>query len=393
MSGVVTLDPKTHKNELVVMSNHLIRSTYRYSLPELRFILTIISMIKKEDTEFVTYQLSAKDFSELIETKHKDEYSRIKKLGMDLQAKPIIFENKHENEFTIQSWFKKFSYKNGVIQCSFHDDLKPYLLQLQEKFTRDSLGNFLLMKSRYAMMMFLLLKSWENHGHFEISIDDLREMFDLNTKAYERYHNLKAKVIDVAVSEINKSGTMKIDYRVTQKEGKKITHIRFDITSDRKNNEIPYEADDKSKYSADAIEVVDLFVKLRKQHQPAFNIQLSSGKADPYDVMDRHLKSGLRTKEQYIDMINWLFTSKSKDASWRRRIIHNMNELILNFDKCESAAIEVAEDELDAELRKKLNTRISTMRKNNVSEDEIEEEIKRMVEAHSKKRTQAQFTF
>lgn len=382
------LDPQNQKNEMVVMHNHLIRGSYKYSLAELRFILSVASMIKADDTEFVTYQLGAKDFAEMIDSKHKDEYRRIKDLGIELMSKPIILENQKESEFSISSWFKKFSYKKGTIYCSFHDDLKPYLLQLRGHFTKVSLENFLKMKSRYAMLLYWVAKSWETRGYFEMSVEDFKDLLGVKTKAYDRYNNLKNKVIDVAVNEINRLTTMKIEFDEI-KEGRKVEKLRFkilrgdgvlDVKPDYQGDS---SSDDDQQYNffEDAKEIVDLFISFKKQIQPTFDIYKASGKKDPYDVMNKHLAEGIRKKESYIDMIKWLFNTNGAAKFWRVNI-HTMDGLITHYDKVEIAYIE---EKNDPELKAKITAKVNIMKSQNATEDEIKEEIDRIVKDHHKK--------
>lgn len=381
------LDPQNQKNEMVVMHNHLIRGSYKYSLAELRFILSVASMIKADDTEFVTYQLGAKDFAEMIDSKHKDEYRRIKDLGIELMSKPIILENQKESEFSISSWFKKFSYKKGTIYCSFHDDLKPYLLQLRGHFTKVSLENFLKMKSRYAMLLYWVAKSWETRGYFEMSVEDFKDLLGVKTKAYDRYNNLKNKVIDVAVNEINRLTTMKIEFEEI-KEGRKVEKLRFKILRgdgvlDAKTDHQGDNSNDDQQYNyfEDAKEIVDLFISFKKQIQPTFDIYKASGKKDPYDVMNKHLAEGIRKKESYIDMIKWLFNTNGAAKFWRVNI-HAMDGLITHYDKVEIAYIE---ERNDPELKAKITAKVNIMKSQNATEDEIKEEIDRIVKDHHKK--------
>lgn len=383
-----TLNPTHQKNEMVVIHNHLIRGSYKYSLAELRFILSVASMIKADDTEFITYQLGAKDFAELIDSRHKDEYSRIKKLGTDLMSKPIILENQKESEFSISSWFKKFSYKKGTIYCSFHDDLKPYLLQLRGHFTKVSLENFLKMKSRYAMLLYWVAKSWETRGYFEMTVEDFKILLGVKTKAYDRYNNLKNKVIEVAVNEINRLTTMKIEYEEI-KDGRKVDRLRFNIGKGINNLDSKIQTDsnfnagyDKNvNFFEEAKEIVELFVFYKKQTQPNFDIYKTSGKSDPYDVMAKHLNEGIRKKEVYIEMIHWLFASNEDAKFWRTRI-HTMDGLITHFDKVETAYIE---EKNDPALRAKITARVNIMKSQGATDDEVKEEIERTVNDHHKK--------
>ena len=376
------------KNETLAIHNALIRGNYKYSMAELRFILTVVSMIKRTDEEFATYQLGAKDFSDLIDSKFKDEYSRIKKLGTDLMSKPIILENLEKREFKIRSWFSKFDYKAGTIHCSFDNDLKPYLLSLGGQFTLLGLENFLRMKSRYGMLLYMIAKSWEAKGYFDITVEDFKELLSVKTKAYDRYNNLKNKVLDAACNEINKLTSMNITYEEI-KDGRKVTKLKFLIRrgdgsalpkKGLKDKNLDFEISDLTR------ELVDLFIQSRKKIQPDFDINLSSGGKDPYVTMQKHMNDGMRTNNQYLKMIEWVFASP-KASFWRSRIL-TIDSLIKNYGAVELASMEEAQQ--DGDIKVKIETRVALMKKRNESDEEIAAEVRKMVDEHTAKRKSGQ---
>lgn len=387
------LDSANQKNELVVMHNNLIRGKYNYGLADLRFILTLISMIKPEDTEFQEYQLSAKQFSDLLDSKFKDEYSRIKKFGIELSSRILVLEDQEKSEFKIRNWFRKFDYSKGVITCAFNEDLKPYLLQLTKSFTSFSLGACLHMRSKYGMVVYMLAKSWEGRGQFDISVDDFKELLGITGKAYDRYNNLRAKVIDKALAEINNTGDIFVSVG-EEKTGKKITKLHFTILrgSDngvmenlsvapkpRKRKSKADEVIDESLIVADARRVVDYLIEKRRVTQPDFDILISSNGRDPYAAMKAHLETGMRTADQYMEMIRWIFESTSKDAYYWRNMIFTIPNLITKYSEVERAATINPESSV---LQQELSSLAITLREEGCSEDEIRSEIQKMVDMH-----------
>ncbi|MDD3597437.1 replication initiation protein [Sulfuricurvum sp.] len=341
------LDPINQKDKLVVMHNNLIRGKFNYGLAELRFILTAISLIKPDDEEFKKYQLTAKQFSELLDSKYKDEYSRIKKFGIDLASKVIVLENQRQSGFKIRNWFHTFDYDRGVITFSFNEDLKPYLLQLQREFTSFSLGACLRMRSKYGMIVFMLAKSWESRGYFDMPVEGFKEFLGITGKAYDRFYNLKAKVLDVALEEINNTGDIFISY-TAEKTGKKVTKLCFTILRGSESGTITVGAKPKRGRSrkADAVDsllleqesrsVVDLFIQKRKEIQSHFDIMISSGGKDPYSTMQTHLKTGMRSAGDYINLIKQIFESDKKEAGYWRCRIFTIQQVIQHY-----AAIEL----------------------------------------------------
>lgn len=213
--------------ELVVKHNSLIRSRYDYTLAELRLVISIASMIEAEDEDFREYRVQAKEFAELVETKHKDEYGRIKELGEKLLSKPLRIPTK--DGFAVCNWFAWFEYKKGegAIVCSFHPNLKPYMLQLKEQFTKYKLENILKFKSPYSIRLYELAKSWEAKGGFEYSVDELRDIMGVAGK-YKLYNDFKRYIIERAIREINKLSDIRLSYR-EKKLGRKVSDMVFTV--------------------------------------------------------------------------------------------------------------------------------------------------------------------
>jgi plasmid replication initiation protein len=220
------------KDNLVVKHNSLIKSRYDYTISELRLIITVASMIKADDKNFKDYEIIVKDYAELLNSKTKESlYRDLKKLGKKLLSQPLEIEK--ENGFLICNWFSSYEYaaREGKIICSFDPKLKPYLLELQEQFTKYKLENILMMKSTYSIRLYELAKSWQKIGYFEMDIKEFRISIGANN-IYPLYANLKQKAINVAIKEINNFTDISLKF-IEIKTSRKITKIRFEIKKNR----------------------------------------------------------------------------------------------------------------------------------------------------------------
>jgi plasmid replication initiation protein len=224
-----------NKTDLVVKHNSLIRSRYDYTLAELRLVITVASMIKAKDKDFQEYSISVDEYANLLGSKTKNSlYRDLKGLGKKLLSQPL--ELPQEKGFLLVNWFSKFQYKEGEanIIVRFDPDLKPYLLELKEQFTKYKLENILQMKSTYSIRLYEIAKSWQTRGYFDITVDEFRELVGTETK-YPLYANFKQKVLNVAIKEINK--LTDIDIKLKEiKTGRKITTLHFEIKHSRKNS-------------------------------------------------------------------------------------------------------------------------------------------------------------
>lgn len=240
------------ENDLIVKHNSLIRSRYDYTLAELRLVLTVASMIGPEDEDFRDYAVRAKDFSDLVESSHKDEYKRLQELGEMLLSKTLKIPE--PDGFVICNWFSSFKYTKGegTITVRFDPILKPYLLQLQEMFTKYNLENILRFKSAYSIRIYEIAKSWEARGEFSYPVDEFKEIIGA-AKKYSAYYDFKRYVIERALKEINKLSDIQLSYK-EKKLGRKVTDLVFTV---------------KPKYEVDHLSSRRAFIQyVRKHYRP-----------------------------------------------------------------------------------------------------------------------------
>ncbi len=85
------------------------------------------------------------------------------------------------------------------------------------------------LKSKYAIILYELVKDYEKVEIPEMTIDDFRKLFNVEDK-YKRMTHLRARVLEPAIKELNKNEN--VDFLVSyelKKTGKVYTHIKFHV--------------------------------------------------------------------------------------------------------------------------------------------------------------------
>ena len=85
------------------------------------------------------------------------------------------------------------------------------------------------LNSKYAIILYELIKDYEKVEIPTMTIEDFRKIFNVENK-YTQMWDLKRRVLDVAVKELNENEN--IDFLVSyelKKEGKAYTHIKFHV--------------------------------------------------------------------------------------------------------------------------------------------------------------------
>jgi len=216
------------KNKMVVKSNYLIEASYKLSAAEQRVILFLASLIKPADDDFKSYSLSVKEFAQLAGIRHKGEYEDIKEISKRLISRAFTIR---EPTGDLQlSWLSSAKYMNGkgTVLLRFDPGLKPYLLQLKDRFTRYRLHQVIQLKSFFSIRIYELLKQFEKVQVREFTLEELKRTLGVDDSQYRLYGHFKAKVLNVARQELAEKTDITFDYDEI-KVGRCVGRIRFRI--------------------------------------------------------------------------------------------------------------------------------------------------------------------
>ena len=136
-------------------SHFLINAKYTLTRGEIDLILALLTVIKKDDKDFKDYifdieELEHKFSRKLNSQQLQDSVEKIFSKSLKIEIS--------KNRWKMFNWFSYFEYNNGLITCRFDKDLKPYLLEIKERFVISDLRMILPMRSSYSKRIYLLLK-------------------------------------------------------------------------------------------------------------------------------------------------------------------------------------------------------------------------------------------
>ncbi|GAB3478566.1 replication initiation protein [Azotobacter salinestris] len=220
----------------VVKSNHIISASYRLSTTEQRIILSCIAQVRRDEpvTDEVLYSVTATDIADLCGTDQRTIYRDLAAAAERLFERrvTIMLEPDGSSRPTrkrLTRWVQTVDYIEGEgrVELRFGKDILPFLTGLTEQFTRYQLSAVAKMTSAHAIRLFELLAQYGNAGRREICIDQLRDWFQLGD-SYPVLKDLKRRVIDPAVEQINEHSPLAVTYS-QRKAGRKVTHLVFDF--------------------------------------------------------------------------------------------------------------------------------------------------------------------
>jgi len=206
----------------VTKHNELVQAGYRLTLNETRIVLYGISLINPLSDDFpLEYQINIKKFSEMFGLENdKNTYGLIKEAVMDKFWEREFTINLNQEEKHRFRWLTSVRYadKKGYLKIFFNPDLKPLLHQLKGNFTSYHLDQIALFRSAYSVRLYEIAlmhlnKSRKDKFSFKITIDEIRKQLDLGEK-YKKFANLRLRVIESAVKEVNKHSDLQLSFKV-----------------------------------------------------------------------------------------------------------------------------------------------------------------------------------
>jgi plasmid replication initiation protein len=171
-----------------------------------------------------TFTIRADQLAILTKSTMKNAYTQLKKAEDDLFERKFYIRGEH----LIKSrWISNVVYleREGEIRLQFSQVITHFLSQLKEQFTQYRLENIMQFQSTHSIRIYELLMQWKTKSKMEVTLEWLKERLFLEDK-YNKTYELKRKVLDVAIKEINKHSDMTVSYEKV-KRGRSITGFIF----------------------------------------------------------------------------------------------------------------------------------------------------------------------
>ena len=209
-----------------IRQSHIINNAkYALSRGEIDLVLTLLTAITKRDRAFKEYEFSIADLE--AKTSRVWNSKQLQDNVESLMSKPLRVQVS-ENKWKLIPWFSYFEYDNGAITCRFDKALKPYLLELKERFVVSDLRMLLPMRSSYSKRMYMMLKEYQKIGYRIFRVSELQEVLKSPKSHTDRYNKFKSAVLEQAVKDINKYTDLEVDFTEI-KLGRKVNKVKYTI--------------------------------------------------------------------------------------------------------------------------------------------------------------------
>ena len=320
----------------VKKSEAIVKARYKLSPLAIKFISIVISNLKRGDDANEEYILKVSDFKSLTGQKTNRIYELVDEAISDLLKNPLTIPLDDEKNSVLKAnWVSGAIYNQGEIRFMIYPKLRPFLLEVKEKYLKYKLENILNLKSGYVIRLYEILKDWlEINARYGkkaekvISLVEFREMLEIpHSYPYGGTSGVKSRMLEKAKKELEEHTDVLFKYEEI-KTGRKVTHIKFIIKPNLEK--ISYSNNNKyEKYFKTQADFIKLIRLKYSGHEKVFGYKAINGKIYWLKIDNKGFLYGVSDK----DIINFnaleganiykIWYTIAKNSELYQRLIHD----------------------------------------------------------------------
>ena len=220
----------------VTLANALIRSVHGLNIGEKRLLMYAISKIDsrvKPTLETFCIKVTVADMVKEFGLTPDKAYQLTKQAAEGLMDRQVRFVGGFVTNADIEilQWVTLSAYKvdEAWVLIEINPRLAPFLAPLREHFTSYRLSKVSGFKSIYSWRVFELFMQFKKTGLLTINTDEFCKLLEVPHSISSNFANLRQKVIDPSVKEIQEKGGVTVTYKPI-KTGRKVTGLTFTFT-------------------------------------------------------------------------------------------------------------------------------------------------------------------
>ena len=225
------------KSDLVVKSNRLNSAIQNLTLAELRIIQLAIVDARETGKGLSTdtpLRIDGLRYAEAFNTTRQNGYIRMKEAEETLFNRRFSFIDDSDGKVVKSRWIQRVKYLDdeGAIELAFTMDVVKAITRLdgaEEFFTKYLLNQTANLSSVYSVRLYELLVQWKTAVKTPtFALTTFRQQLGLANNEYKAMCNFKARVLDLAVNEINEKTDLTVSY-TQEKRGRTISGFKFTV--------------------------------------------------------------------------------------------------------------------------------------------------------------------
>jgi plasmid replication initiation protein len=256
-------------SKLVVKDNALMNASYNLDLVEQRLILLAIIEARESGKGINANDpltVHAESYINQFGVVRQTAYQALKDACDDLFARQFSYQeiNERGNTENVRSrWVSEVRYVDAeaTVKLIFSPIVIPLITRLEERFTQYEMQQISELSTGYAIRLYELLICWRTTGKTPIiELSDFRKKMGVIDTEYQRMHDLKKRVLEPALEQINKHTDITTTYE-QHKKGRVITGFSFKFKQKKQNSAKTPQKNDSSPRTEKTISIPTNFVK------------------------------------------------------------------------------------------------------------------------------------
>lgn len=295
-------------SELVVKDNALIQASYTLDLAEQRLILLAIIEARNSGqgiTHDSLLRIHASNYAKQFGVNDKTAYTVVKDASKGLFDRYVTYHDKNPKNGKDRSfhcrWVDKIGVEpdSGIVYMRFTSDVVPLITRLESHFTSYEIDKVANLSSSYAIRLYELCVAWREQGFTQqYKIEELRQKLGAEPEKYKAMNNFKARVIDLAIKQINQHTDITVKYE-QHKTGRTITAMSFTF---------------KQKKAPEPIAKDDGFIKMTADQLGTFSKKLAA-----LPELGSNAPLGMKTPD-FVAMIADDLKDPDKQTKYRKHL-------------------------------------------------------------------------
>ena len=313
MSDLVDTYEKKYPETLVVMRNKIEQCFHKMTLDEKRLIILASSTARVIDaTEKDAIDITVEQFARECDLKVSSAYKQLEVASKKLLNRSFFYKNERGKRVGV-NWVIRAIYDDGYTSICFPNEVLFMFKKFDDNnpFTKYKKEEVLKLKGEYSIDLYHLAKKYEGMKIFQITIEDYRLELRL-PKSYYRINNLKSRVLEPAIKEINEKTEINISYE-NVKRGRTVMGLKFTVEAKptkRKGLEDSNQNNEDRDIPPLTVKQIDRFAPLLANYAP-FGSYAPSGKSTQEVISWLHTQLGdeafLKTHKKHLLAVGYTF--------------------------------------------------------------------------------------
>lgn len=222
-------------NAIVVKSNKLLAACYDLSLKELQLVNWLVRVAQEDEDDYKYYEIDLPLFLQYMGLDGSNSArDRVRQVTANLQEKMIEIEAiERPGEWERFGWLRYAQVRREgprlVLRLGINPEIRPYIKDLKSAFTKTNFYMLPEFTRPVAWRFYEWFKQFADTGWFIITIDELRRRLDIKDGEYQRFNNLRQRLIDPSIEQVNQVSDILVRLEKTEKRGRSVHKLHFRI--------------------------------------------------------------------------------------------------------------------------------------------------------------------